>query len=468
MNKKLSCPLLLFAAGIIFWPQTTFAADLSLADAIDMALSKNTSLRITQKDETKAEAALREAKGNKGVSVTASDNLSTAKNKNSKRQDTNGINISAALPVYSGGRYEAAIDSSEIGVKSSLLTTERERENLKLDVIKAYYDALEARKTIDVDKESVENYEAHYSDVEKLYSAGSKARVDVLRSSVELSNARQTLIKAQNSYEVNLATLRNLINIDRDEPLTLTDDFSYEKFSLGMTGCIDYAFANRKDILIDEYTIRQKELSVDMAKAGYLPNVNLNVGANQSSEFHPSSDSSHGVSAGVGVSWNVFDSGVTKAEVDAAKADLDAAILTLKRDRENIDLAVRQAYYNMREAEKRFDSTSDAVGQAEEDYFIAREKYRAGEGVMLDIIDAQLALSTAKLNYISAQYDYARYKAELENAMGISLSDTEFLAAKKLPQDTSDITRETPKTQKSAAAPKAAETAEEIAAAGAK
>ena len=86
----------------------------------------------------------------------------------------------------------------------------------------------------------------------------------------------------------------------------------------------------------------------------------------------------------------------------------------------------------MREAEKRFNSTGDAVKQAEEDYFIAREKYRAGEGLMLDIIDAQEALSTARLNYISAEYDYARYKATVENAMGIGLNDSEQAAAARM------------------------------------
>ena len=92
----------------------------------------------------------------------------------------------------------------------------------------------------------------------------------------------------------------------------------------------------------------------------------------------------------------------------------------------------------MREAEKRFNSTKDAVKQAEEDAYIAREKYRAGEGLMLDIIDAQEALAKAKLNFISAQYDYARYKATVENAMGIGLSlDEQTVAVKKA--STADI-----------------------------
>ena len=83
-----------------------------------------------------------------------------------------------------------------------------------------------------------------------------------------------------------------------------------------------------------------------------------------------------------------------------------------------MDLAVRKDYNSMREAEKRFESTKEAVKEADEDYFIATEKYKAGEGIMLDIIDAQTALSTARQNYISAQYDYARYRASVESDMG--------------------------------------------------
>ena len=143
-----------------------------------------------------------------------------------------------------------------------------------------------------------------------------------------------------------------------------------------------------------------------------------------------SSDSD--ITAGATLSWNFWDNGLTRAKVQQAEASRDKAKLTLTKDQEDIDLSLRQAYYNMREAEKRLNSTGDAVKQAEEDYFIAREKYRAGEGLMLDIIDAQEALSTARLNYISAEYDYARYKATVENAMGIGLTDGEKEAVAKM------------------------------------
>ena len=410
-------------------------AELSLDEAIEMALAQNTALKVTKKGEDTAEAKVRQAKGSNGVSASLSDNLTTRKVEGASGTNTNNLSLSGSLPIYTGGKNQASIKSSEIGVDTARLATERGQENLKFSVIKAYYDALEAKKTIEVDQESVDNYQAHLTNVQQLYSAGSKAKIDVLRSSVELSNARQTLIKAQNSYEVKLANLRNYLNMDRDEPLTLTTDFFFERFDTPMSEAIAYAYGNRKDLQADAYVVEQRELDIKAAKAGFLPTVSLSVGAGQENAFGSSSSSSNNVSAGLGVSWNIFDSGVTKAKVDEAKIARDVAKLNLQKDQETADLTLRTAYYNMREAERRLDSTGDAVGQAEEDYYIAKEKYRAGEGLMLDIIDAQLALSTAQLNHISAQYDYARYKAEVENAMGISLTDKEQAAADRLLAD---------------------------------
>ena len=78
----------------------------------------------------------------------------------------------------------------------------------------------------------------------------------------------------------------------------------------------------------------------------------------------------------------------------------------------------------MREAERRFNSTAMAVKQAEEDYFIATEKYKVGAGLILDVIDPELALSQDRLNYASAQYAYARFKANLEYVIGTPKGET--------------------------------------------
>ncbi|MBQ1919299.1 MAG: TolC family protein, partial [Selenomonas sp.] len=146
------------------------AADLSLQDAINMALSQNTSLKITQKGEDTAKYALDEAKGNNGFSVTATDSLSTSKSKDTQRRDSNSIGVTGKLPLYSGGRNQANIKKAELGMEAADLTTQRAQENLKLSVIEAYYDALEARKTVAVRQETVDKYQEHFTNVSQLYA----------------------------------------------------------------------------------------------------------------------------------------------------------------------------------------------------------------------------------------------------------------------------------------------------------
>ena len=408
---------MLLSGSLLSYLPTGSCMALSIDEAVDMATKNNPDVLITQLGEEKAKAGLRQARGQNSISWTAGSTFGRSDNNNLGWTNNNNNRISASLPIYSGGVNQNNIKSSELDVDIAKLQTERKWETMQLSVIQAYYDVLEAKKKIDVYEDTVNKYQQHLLNVEQLYGAGSKAKVDVLRSEVELSNARQDLIKGRNAYDNNLSTLRNLLYLDTQEPLELTDDFVYVPFAGSVGDCVDFALSNRKELLVDGYQVQQKELAVKNAKAGYLPTVDLSLGAGWNKQVLPDSGN-HEYSASIGVNWNIFDSGVTAAKVDAANTELKIAQATLQRDKNDIDLAVRKDYNSMREAEERFNSTGTAVRQAEEDYFIAQEKYKAGEGIMLDIIDAQEALSTARQNYISAQYDYARYRAAVEADMG--------------------------------------------------
>lgn len=394
--------------------------ELSMENAVELALKNNPDVLITQLGEDTARASLRQARGKNSFSWKASSTFSRSESDSKDWENGNSNKLSVSLPLYSGGANQNGIRSGELGVDIARLQTERKWETTKLAVIQAYYDTLEAQKKIAVYQDTVDKYQQHLTNVEQLYGAGSKAKIDVLRSQVELSNAQQELIKGKNTYDNNLSTIRNLIYTESSEPLVLTDDFSYLPFEGSVDDCLAYAMDNREDLLADSYKLQQKELAVKTARADYAPTVDLSLGAGWSKQVLPDGDN-HEYSASIGVSWNIFDSGITQGKVDAAQAELQIARATLARDKNDVDLAVRKDYNSMREAEERFNSTQAAVKQAEEDFFIAQEKYRAGEGIMLDIIDAQEALSTARHNYISAQYDYARYKAALESDMGMSV-----------------------------------------------
>ena len=187
----LAVGLMLFCGGSI-----GETAALSIQEAVDLALAQNTSLRITEKGEETARAALKSARGANSFDLGLSGSLTDGRTNNEARQDNGSLTLRAGLPLYNGGRNQANIESAEIGVDAARLKTERERENLRLSVIQTYYNVLEAQKKIEIAQETVEKYQAHLTNVEQLFVAGSKARLDVLRSSVELTNAKQLLLKA--------------------------------------------------------------------------------------------------------------------------------------------------------------------------------------------------------------------------------------------------------------------------------
>ncbi len=395
-----------------------YGADLTLDEAVQMALSNNFDVKLSQKDREAAEQSLVSAKGENGVSVSASGGLDYTDINEQGDSKGSSARLSLNLPLYSGGKNELNIAKAEDDIKIADLSFVRTLENTVLKTIEAYYAILEAQKVVGVDQETVDNYQRHLNDVQNLYWAGVTPKVDVLRSEVELSDARQNLVKSQNACDVAVSNLKTIIRYNQDEEIRLTDDAPYVEVAYSLSDCLDYAKANRSDLASYQVKIAQAEKDIGIAKSGKRPTVDLSVSNGWNDQLLFGNDN-HNLSAGISANWNLFDSNVTNAAIKRAEIELEQAQMEYEREVDAVDLEVRENYLNMREAEKRFTSTKLAISQAEEDYFIAREKYKVGQGVMLDIIDAQLALATAKKNYIQAQYDYVTNKARLENSMGM-------------------------------------------------
>ncbi len=118
---------------------------------------------------------------------------------------------------------------------------------------------------------------------------------------------------------------------------------------------------------------------------------------------------------------NIFDTGVTNSKIHGAEADLAKAHENYRDTVDAVNLDVRTNYLGLREAEKRIDTTHLAVSQAEEDYRIAQLRYMNGVGTNTDVLDAQVALTDAKTNYLQALYDYNTCKTDLETAIGVPM-----------------------------------------------
>ena len=376
-------------------------------EAIQTALKNNPGLQRTEKEIQTAEESLKIAKGNKGVSVSASSGSSFSKTEGSDDSEYISARVRGSLPIYSGNKLESQIKYAEIGIDAAKLQFLQEQENLIYNVATAYVNALENRATEKVNLQTESNLAEHEKNIAAMYDAGATAKIDLLRAQVETSNAAQDTAKSHAAYEVSLTNLATLMALNSISNLTVEEILPASDLD-ELENYIALADENRADLKADELKTEQGELNVEIARAAKRPTVSAEVDTGLGTQFrnwHLTPD----ISAGVSASWNIFDSGITKAQIREAEIEVERLRLAMQNDINSVHESVITAHKNLKIALMRLRN-------------IATEKYKAGEGILLDILDAEVALSTAKKNHVSAMHDVIRYRFDLAYATGNTLS----------------------------------------------
>lgn len=348
--------------------------------------------------------------------------LSGQYSKNIGNSYSNGLNLS--VPIYNGN-LNAAEKRAKAAYQSSVLGEELAFIKLKQTTTDAYYRLLAAKDTRQVCEQSVSTLQDHLKNVQAQYDVGVVAKVDLLRSEVELTDAQQNLIMAENGYNIAEANLNNIMGIPQNTKLDPVEELGYTAYEDPLPSCIDYAMLHRLDLQQSALQVKAAEAALNGAKAGWTPSV-TGVASNRWSGNSWPGDEGNNWGVGVNVNMNVFDSGVTKSNVAAAKANLMTAKESYRQDTDAVQLDVRNCYFNLREAEKRISTTQVAVAKAEEDYHIAQVRYEAGVGTNTDVLDAQVALTRARNNFNTALYDYNTSRSALQTAMGIEARPDDY------------------------------------------
>ena len=394
------------------------ARELTLDEAVKLALTNNPTGKIAVFDFEAAKGKLTEARSARWFSISAQhkDAQSWAGGSASiVDQYTNSVSLNWTL--WSGNKVESQVSQAKLDLDSKQWGIAKARQQLKYDATDAYFKFMAARDNVKLNQESVERLERYLQDVKLQFEVGVVAKVDVLRSEVELAKAKQSLIEAQNTYDLTMANLNNIIGFPLTTELNIKGDLSYARYEKELAFCVDAALRQRPEI--SQYTDAAKSAQegITVAKSGYLPTVSAVYNAGwYDSKF--AGGNNYNWSVYLLTNWTLFDSGYTAGKVKQAVEGYKKAQEQLKQTVDSVQLDVRQTYLSLKAAEQSIATSSSAVGLAEEDYKIKVIRYQAGVGTNLDVLDAQVALTTAKNNFLKAMYEYNNFRAKLDKAMG--------------------------------------------------
>ncbi len=290
-----------------------------------------------------------------------------------------------------------------------------------------FYQVVVNRELIVVQEESVRLLESQLKDQQNRFEAGTVPRFNVLQAQVQLSNQIPNLIAARNNYRISILQLAKTLGIDFNPtrglaaPLRVVGELTYIPRKVDLLAAIEEGKRNRPFLKQQRANVLNQIEQVHVAIGSWLPNVNATGGGEWlSSQFNPGffENVSKGWLTTVTGSWPIWDSGMAWGKIQEQRAVLSEQEITYDDDVRQVELEIQQAASNLSQNRELIQATEKNVEQADEAVRLAKARLDAGAGTQLDVLNAQVQLTTAQSTRLQALFGYISSLAEFDRATG--------------------------------------------------
>lgn len=418
-------------AGFSLVSSAQMPDQLDLKTALTFALDNNFAIRQARERIREQDGLIVEVRGIALPNVALAGNYSLEDDAlaNIVNLDQNWqIALQASQLIYAGGGVRAALDAQDYLRQSALLELEAVINDELLRVRTSFYDVLLAREQIAVQEQNVALLEEQLTTARNRLEAGTVSNFDVLRAEVELANAQPALIRARNDYRVSIDALRyalgyqetNVSHVRRNPEILGNLDF--EPVAYDLEESLAAARVNRPELKGLDTLVKAREAGLVIAKSDRLPTVSVNGGYALRKDFNNSSFSGSrtGWTLGAAASWSIWDGASTRGRINQALSQKEQARLALMDASLAVEVEVRRALAGLDGATELAAAAVKVVDQAAEAVRLADARYGAGTATQLDVLAAQVALTSARNNLVQANYAYNIAAANVRRAIGQS------------------------------------------------
>jgi len=336
-------------------------------------------------------------------------------------QDTTatGAGLSLSQPLFTYGKIPAAIRVARSGFALAEDGLRLSRQGSVKGVAGAFYDVLLAHETEGIAAEGLAQRERHLDEARRRASAGAATDYDILAAEVALENARPDVIRAGNGVRTARERLRFVMGAGTGEVDASGTLLAEVAPAPAFSEAYAEALSARPEVAQLRHRVEIARDLVTIASTGNKPQLDLNasLGWNQV-EVGGATGKGTDWSAGLVLSWPLFDGWRTSGKVTQAESDLATLQISEAELTDSIALQARNAVDAVREAGEIVGALSGTVKQAERLLAMAEKGFELGVKTRLEVEDAQLNLSSAKGNLSRARRDYLVARTNLEFVTG--------------------------------------------------
>jgi outer membrane protein len=329
-------------------------------------------------------------------------------------------------PIYTGGAVRAGIEIASDGVKLSEYSYSSVEQQTIENVYAAFYGVLLAQSLIEVAETAVENAQVNLNQVERRYEHGAASRFELLRAQVQLATIKPNLTESRHRYQVAIEHLKDLLGMEKDVEISVRGSFEPRGKTFveeDVADLIDRAYRYRPEYQMQRL---QKDISrnnVRIARSEFLPRIvfssalqwqalrdDLNIGYDDFTRFSNSE---------LSIQIPLFNGFGSRARHQEARAELQKSEIREEHVRNLIATEIRAVHNELVETHEVYRSQVQVMAQAEEGFRLATLLYEEGAATLLEVIDAQLAVTQASTSYFLAIYNFNTASIKLERAIGI-------------------------------------------------
>jgi len=415
-------------------PAAAAAQDkMTLKEAAELLLGNSQQIQMAQESAAGAEFKIKESKSlywpqvNIGGSYTRMSLFSEmtmsfmGQTYNFKFGLPNNYNFQASVveQVFNWGRTARMIDLNTAGWDLAQDGILMAKHMLSYQVVPFFYGTLFFREAIKVLDENLKNFETKLDIMTQRYQAGLASSFDMNLIQVQISALRGQKL----DFENNILKFRIAYNAMTGRPETASFEpdglLALEPAAFDEAALVQEALANRVEFRQIEHQVKLGQATLGMARTADKPTLNAVFNYQFRNGFMPDMTKIKGNwTATLSVAYPVFDGRRTAAQVAQAESSLKAVEMKKTDQERTVTMEIQSALADLKTAELKLEIEKVKIKQAEDALRIAEERYRNGLLSATDLIDAQNALESARLNALQLIYSHTLSRYNLFRSCG--------------------------------------------------
>jgi outer membrane protein TolC len=320
-------------------------------------------------------------------------------------------------------RIDASVSQKDAAEQNALAV----RNAVSVAVERAFFNVTAAERLVDVALKGVDQFNETHRRTEVLVRTGARPSFDLSQANVELAKAKLGVVNARNARDLSRIALLNIMGLPQTTAFVLEDSGGQDQTTtkeLDLDELQHKALNHRPELLRQGFDVQTAKYALQSTLRDYLPTIGLQAWYGKYLPNYPDS-LRDAWGAGVGLSWNLFNGLGTTFRAGELGARVDQQEALFEKQRQDISAEVAADFMSLVQAEENLKLSDEAQAFAQENVRLAKKRYDASVGTILELLIAETSLVAAEAEDVQARYRHEIALAQLKIAVAAPLKGSE-------------------------------------------